>query len=170
MAQTLFGARCVTSPNNPTNTDGGRAIGNNSEVFTANDVVTLSGGQVQVAGATDAVYGVALKTQTMTANNETVAKVTPYVFPIDQNYEYMMGTNADLSPLTSIGVFYKLTGTTGIQQVDVTGGAMTGVARVVVCTKVDPNGDGGTGAGSGLRVGLFKFVRVTNPLDGVLGV
>ena len=103
-------------------------------------------------------------------NNETVAKVKPLCFPVDQNYEVLMGTNADLSPLTSVGQFYKLTGTTGIQQVDVTSGAMTGVARVVVSTGVAPSGFGGTGSGSGLRQGLFKFVRVTNPWDGSLGV
>lgn len=172
MAQTLYGAQITTSPNNPTNTDGGRVIGDNSEVFTANDVVTIEVGSGTLAVALDvsAVYGIVLRTQTMASDNETVAKVKPLCFPVDQNYEVLMGTNADLSPLTSVGQFYKLTGTTGIQQVDVTGGAMTGVARVVVCTGVDPSGFGGTGAGSGLRQGLFKFVRVTNPLDGVLGV
>lgn len=171
MAQTLYGAQLTTSPNNPTNTDGGRVIGKNSEVFTANDVCGLDNTNgLFVATAVAAVYGVVLKTQTMASDNQTVAKVKPMCFPIDQSYEWLMGTNSDLSPLTSVGQFYKLTGTTGIQQVDVSGGAMTGVARVVVCTEVDPNGFGGTGSGSGLRQGLFKFVRVTDPLDGTLGV
>lgn len=157
---TIYGAQIVTSPNNPTNTDGGRVIGKNSEVFTANDLVTIDPSDgLKVAGATDSIYGVVLKTQTMTSDNETVAKAKPLCFPIDQQYEFLMGTNADLSPLTSVGAYYKLTGTTGVQQVDVTSGAQTGTSRIVICTAVDPNGIGGTGAGSGLRQGLFKVVK-----------
>lgn len=160
MAQTIYGAVVVTSPNNPTNTDGGRVIGDNSEVFTTNDLVTVeSGGTLAVAGATDSIYGIILKTQTMASDNETVAKVKPLCFPIDQQYEFLMGTNSDLSPLTSLGQYYKLAGATGAQQVDVASGVTTGLSRVVICTAVDPNQDGGTGAGSGLRVGLFKIVK-----------
>ena len=167
----LYGAQLYTSPGKETNTDGGRVIGKNSEAFTNNDVVTIdSSNGLKVSGATDPVYGVVLKTQTMSSSNQTVAKVQPLCTPIDQDYEFLMGTNVDLVPLTSVGEFFKLTGTTGIQQVDVSGGAMTGVARVVVCTEVDPRNVGGTGAASGLREGLFKFVRVSNPKDGVLGV
>lgn len=160
---TIYGAVVFTSPTKETNTDGGRVIGKNSEVFTANDIVTIDHSDgLKVAGATDSVYGTILKTQTMTSSNETVAKVKPYVFPIDQSYEFLMGTNADLSALTSVGEYYSLTGTTGAQQVDVSGGAVTGASRVVICTKVDPQAIGGTGAGSGLRQGLFKFVKVTD--------
>ncbi len=160
---TIYGAVVFTSPTKETNTDGGRVIGKNSEVFTAADIVTIDNTDgLKVAGATDPVYGTILKTQTMGASNETVTLVKPYVFPIDQSYEFLMGSNVDMSPLTSVGQYYKLTGTTGIQQVDVSGGAMTGTARVVVCTKVDPQAIGGTGSGSGLRQGLFKFVKVTD--------
>lgn len=168
MAQTIYGAQAVTSPTNPQNTDGGRVIGKNSEAFTANDVVTIDQTNgLDVAAATSAVYGVVLKTQTMASDNQTVAKVKPVVFPIDQSYEFLMGTNSDLSPLTSVGQYYSLTGTTGAQQVDVSGGAASGSSRVVVCTAVDPNQLGGTDSGSGLRQGLFKFVKVTDPLLGI---
>ncbi len=167
---TLYGATVQTSPVNPVNFDGGRVVGSNSAVFTANDPVTIdASGTLIVSTATTPIYGVIQKTQTMTSTNATVAKVLPVCIPVDQSYEFLMGTNSDLA-ITSVGTFYKLTGTTGVVQVDVTSGAMTGVARVVVCTQVDPNAVGGTGAGSGLRQGLFKFVRVTNPLDGILGV
>lgn len=166
----LYGAKIFTSPTNPTNTDGGRVYGSNSAVFTANDPVTIdASGTLIVTTATTPVYGVVLKTQTMSSTNVTVAKVKPLVFPIDQQYEFLMGSNADMSA-TAVGTFYKLTGTTGAVQVDVASGAMTGVARVVVLTKFDPQNKGGTGADSGAREGLFKFVRVTNPWDGVLGV
>jgi len=99
----------------------------------------------------------------MASNNETVAKVQPVYTPISQDYEFMMGTNADLSAITSIGAYYKLVaGGTGAQQVDVNAGVQTTSNRVVVCTGVDPQGLGGTGSGSGLRMGLFKFVKVYN--------
>ncbi len=168
MAQTLYGAQLTTSPNNPTNTDGGRVLGDNSEVFTANDIVTVEvgSGTLAVAGATSDIYGVVLKTQTMGASNETVDLIKPICFVADQSYEWLMGTNLDLSPLTSLGQYYAIVGTTGIQQVDVSGGAMTGTARQVICTAVDPQGLGGTGAGSGARQGLFKFVKVSDFTQG----
>jgi hypothetical protein len=163
MAQTIYGAQTTTSPDKETNTDGGRVIGKNSVAFTANDIVTIDHSNgLTVAGATDSVYGVILTTQTMGASNQTVQFVKPLVFPVDQDYEWLMGTNSDMSALTSVGQYYSITGTTGIQQVDVSGGAVTGASRVVICTEVDPNGLGGTGTGSGLRQGLFKFVKVTN--------
>lgn len=163
MAVTLYGASLSSSPTNGENYDGGRVIGKNSEVFTVNDIVTIDASDgLKVAGATDTVYGVVNKTVTMASTNETVAKVMPSVQPIDEDYEFLMGTNSDLSPLTSVGAYYKLTGTTGVQQVDVTSGVQTTTNRVVVCTEVDPMGLGGTGSGSGLRQGRFKFVKVTN--------
>ncbi len=169
MAQILYGAQVATSPNNPTNTDGGRVIGDNSEVFTANDIVTIEvgSGTLVVAGASSDIYGVVLKTQTMGASNETVQPIIkPICFVADQSYEWIMGTNVDLDPLASLGQYYAITGTTGIQQVDVSGGAMTGTARQVICTAVDPNQLGGTGSGSGLRQGLFKFVKVSDFTQG----
>jgi hypothetical protein len=168
MAQTLYGAQVKTSPGNPVNTDGGRIIGDNSEVFTANDLVTVEvgSGTLAVAGSTSDIYGVVLTTQTMGASNETVQKVKPICFPVDMSYEWLMGTNSDLDPLASLGQYYKITGTTGIQQVDVTSGAMTGTARQVICTGVDPEGFGGSGSGSGLRQGLFKFVQISNFTQG----
>lgn len=167
MSVTTYGATVVTSPVKDTNTDGGKVIGKNSEVFTSNDLVTIDNTNgLKVAGATDDIYGTVLKTQTMGASNQTVNFVKPLCFVADQQYEWLMGTNADLSALTSVGQYYKITGTTGIQQVDVSGGAMTGTARQVICTAVDPNALGGSGASSGLRQGLFKFVKVTNFTQG----
>jgi hypothetical protein len=159
---TLYGATVFRAPNNSVNyhTD---SYGTNSAAFTAGDTVKIASGLMAVAGTTDQVDGVVVKTQTMTSSNQTVAKVQPAYIPMDQDYEFLMGTNADLSATTSIGVYYKLTAaTTGTLQVDVTSGAQTGNARVVLCTGVDPQGKGGTGAGSGLREGLFKFVKVKN--------
>jgi len=168
-SQTLYGAQLTTSPNNPTNTDGGRVIGQNSAVFTANDLVTVTTTGLEVATASTDIYGVVLKSQTMASNNETTgpqSQVKPICFVADQSYEWLMGTNADLDPLASVGQYYKIIGTTGIQQVDVSGGAMTGTARQVICTAVDPQQLGGSGTGSGLRQGLFKFVLVSDFTQG----
>jgi|APCry1669188910_1035180.scaffolds.fasta_scaffold63862_2 hypothetical protein len=162
MAQTLYGATLFKSPSNDVNFNSS-IIGKNSEVITSGDILTIDASDgLKVGGATDTVIGVAVKTTTMTSSNETVAKVTPSHIAIDKDYEFLMGTNADMSALTSVGAYYKLAGTTGAQQVDVNSGAQTTTNRVVMCTKVDPNNLGGTGSGSGLRQGIFKFVKVFN--------
>lgn len=162
MAQTIYGAKLFTSPNNPVNYDGGRVIGQNSQQFTSGDPVTITSGVLDVAGTTDTIYGIVVKSQTMASDNETVGLVKPSVLVPDQSYEFLMGTNSDLSAL-SVGTFYKLTtGTSGAVQVDVASGATTGLSRVVVCTKVDPQNLGGTGSGSGLRQGLFRIVKPFN--------
>lgn len=165
MTRILYGAQLFTSPVNGNNYDGGRVIGKNSEVFNSGDPVTITAGFLLVAGTTDPIYGIVVADGTMTSDNQTVAKVKPYVQVPDLSYEFLMGTNADLAA-TSVGTYYKLTAaTTGAVQVDVTSGAMTGTARVVECTKVDPNNEGGTGAGSGLRQGLFRIVKPFNILQ-----
>lgn len=162
MSRTIYGATIAKSPVLENNFDGGKVIGNNSEVFTSGDPVTISSGFLQVAGTTDVIYGIVQKTQTMASDNETVAKVKPVVLVPDLGYEFLMGTNADLAA-TNVGTYYKLTAaTTGAVQVDVSAGAMTGTARVVECTAVDPFSEGGSGSGSGLRQGLFRFVKQTN--------
>lgn len=161
MAVTIYGAQLFKSPTREWNYDGGKVIGTNSAQFTSGDPVTITSGFLAVAGANSTVYGIVVSSQTMISNNQTVAMVKPYVTPIDQDYEYLMGTNSDLAN-TSVGTYYQLTGTTGVVLVDVSTGAVTGVSRVVICTAVDPNGLGGTGSGSGARQGLFKFVKVTN--------
>lgn len=162
MARTIYGAELFKSPTKEANYTH-NSIGTNSTVFTANDPVTISSGLLVVAGTTNTVAGINAKTQTMASDNQTVAKVTPSYIPVDQDMEFLMGTNSDLSATTSIGVYYKLTtATTNTVQVDVTSGAQSTGSRVVVCTGVDPLNEGGTGSGSGLRQGLFKFVKVLN--------
>ena len=160
MARTIYGAELYKSPTNPVNYEAD-GLGTNSAVYTTGDPVTITTGLLVVAGTTDAVVGINAKTATMTASNQTVAKVYPRYIPMDQDYIFLMGTNADLTATTSVGVYYKLTtATTATVQVDVTSGAQTTSNRVVVCVAVDPLKEGGTGAGSGLRQGLFKFVKV----------
>lgn len=167
MARTIYGATVTTTPDGKgaVNFDGGKVIGKNSEVFAAGDPVKIASGVLAVAGTTDTVYGVVQKTQTMASNNESVGLVKPVVLVPDMGYQFLMGTNADLAA-TNVGTYYKLTtATSGAVQVDVSGGAMTGTARVVECTAVDPFQEGGSGSGSGLRQGLFRFVKVSNPED-----
>jgi hypothetical protein len=152
----IYGAQLFKTPTNEINYTSDFAIGTNSEVFTSGDPVTVSSGLLTANGATGSVAGVVVKTATMATDNQTVAKVKPLLIPVDQDYEFLMGCNSNLSETTSIGVFYKLTGTTGVVQVDVGAGAQTTSSRIVVCTKVDPNGTGD------LTQGLFKFVKVLN--------
>lgn len=167
MTSTIYGGQVISSPANGVNFDGGQVIGKNSEAFTAGDPVTIDASHgLAVAGTTDKVYGFVQKTQTMTSDNETVAKVKPVVLVPDLSYEFLMGCNSDLDPLTSVGAYYKLTAaTTGVVQVDVTSGVQTTTSRIVECTGVDPLHEGGTGAGSGLRKGKFRLVKVFNLQD-----
>lgn len=136
-------------------------IGNNSEAFTEGDPVTTSGGDLVVGGTTDSIVGVVQRTITMASDNETVAKVRPPYTPIAIGTLFLMGTNADLTgDNTDYSAYYKLTAaTTGTVQVDVASGVQTTTSRVVEIVKVDPNQVGGTGAGSGLRQALVRFVK-----------
>lgn len=136
-------------------------IGKNSEVLSDGDLVTTTGAAgLKVAAAGEAIIGVKIGAETMTSTNATVAFVKPTYMPLDQDYEFEMDTNADLSVLVSPGSSYNITGTTGAIVVDVLGGVQTGATAIVTCTKVDPSQLGGTGVGSGLRVGLFKITKI----------
>ena len=151
-----YGAQLFKTPTNEINYTNDFAIGTNSEVFTSGEPVTVTSGLLTIAGATSSIAGVVVKTATMAGDNQTVAQVKPLLIPVDQDYEFLMGCNSNLSETTSPGVFYKLTGATATMQVDVGAGAQTTSSRVVVCTKVDPNNVGD------LTQGLFKFVKVIN--------
>lgn len=160
MNETIYGAQPWGYPAMDQNANYD-AIGANSEAFTSYDPVTYSSGTLVVAGTTDPVVGVALQTETMASDNETVAKVQPGYYPTGENYAFLMGTNADLTGnATDVGTYYKLTAaTTGTVQVDVSSGVQTDQNRVVMIKKVDPANVGGTGAGSGLRQCLVIFVK-----------
>jgi hypothetical protein len=167
MAQILYGAQ----PWNPNDAEldlNYDSFGKNSEAFTAFDPVTYSSGQLLVAGTTNAIAGVVAKTQTMTSDNVTVAKVQPGYYPASEDTVFLMGTNSDLTGNgTDVGTYYKLTGTTGIVQVDVTSGAQSTTSRNVMIKQVDPQGIGGTGSGSGLRQCLVIFVKKFTDVAGV---
>ena len=157
---TYYGAKLASSPVNGVNFDGGQVIGKNSEVFAEGDLCTIDASNgLKVAGATDAIYGIAQKAQTMTSSNQTVALVKPSVIVPDLDYEFIMGCNAALTALTSVGAFYKLTGTTGAMQVDVNSGVQTTTNRVVECTAVDPFGTGDT------KCGKFRIVKRYNLMN-----
>ena len=143
------------------------AIGKNSEAITAGDPLSLSSGQIIVAGTTNSILGVAVKTATMTAGNTAVAKVQPGYIPVDETTQFIMGTNADLTGnSTDTGTYYKLTAnTTNTVLVDVTNGVQTTTSRVVMIKKVDPYQLGGSGSGSGLRQVVVTFVRRPTWID-----
>ena len=159
MASVIYGASLFKSNGNESDIVYD-AIGKNSVAFTAGDPVTISSGLLDVAGTTNTVVGIAQKTVTMASNNQTVAKVTPGYIPIKNDDVYLMGTTSDLTGnATNGGTYYCLTAaTTGTLQVD-TAGVNTGVSRVVEIIEVDPQQIGGTGASSGLRQVLVKFVK-----------
>jgi len=151
----LYGASVYQERNNESNIRYD-FLGKDSEVFAVGDVVTVASGVAKVAGATDVVAGVAVKAATMGNPNDTVY---PGYKPAEDT-TFLMGTNADLTDNeTDGGTFYKLTGTTGAMLVDVTSGVQTTTSRIVEIVKVDPRGLGGSGAGSGLRECLVRFVK-----------
>lgn len=136
------------------------AFGKNSEVITRNDPLTIQSGILSVPTAVQTIVGVAVKTATMTSDNQTVAKVTPGYIPAMPATLFLMGTNKDLTGNgTDGGTYYCLSGTTGAVVVDVSTGAVTGASRVVEIVEVDPNNIGGTGSGSGLRQVVVRFVK-----------
>lgn len=157
---TIFGAQPWGYPSMDANANYD-VIGTNSTAFTTYDPVTYSSGSLVVAGTTSAVLGVALKTETMASDNETVAQVAPGYYPTGEQSVFLMGTNADLTGnATDPGTYYKLTAaTSGTVQVDVTSGTVDDQNRVVMIKSVDPQNIGGTGAGSGLRQCLVIFVK-----------
>lgn len=166
MAETIYGARLWGTPSEgllPTNN---YFIGSNSTTYTKGDIVAHQGGQLVIKGATSSpgIVGVVLKTATMSSTNVTVAKVYPLYYDVSlKESVWLCGTNEDLTATSSVG--YGMTvhsdGTTAIQQIDSSGTETIAVTDVeVVCVAVDPQSEGGTGSGSGLRQGLFKFVKV----------
>lgn len=162
MAQVLYGA----TPFNPNDQEldiNYDSVGKNSEAFTVYDPVSYSSGQLIVSGTTLAVAGVVAQTVTMASGNAVAAGtgVAPGYYPVSEDTYFLMGTNADLTGnATDVGTYYKLTAnTTATVQVDVANGAQTTTSRVVMIKKVDPNGIGGTGAGSGLRQAVVVFVK-----------
>ena len=161
MASTVYGAHLTQAGSQSANYRYD-VIGKNSEAFATGDPVTVTAGVALVAGTTDTVYGIAVKSQTMAATNQTVAKVRPAVMPVYQDQIFLMGTNSDLTGnATDYGKFFKLTtADNGVVQIDVTSGVQVGISRVVQIVKVDPFEEGGTGSGSGLRKCLVRFVKV----------
>lgn len=171
MAQTIYGAIVWQEKGNHDNFRFDTA-GKNSEVITANDVLSVSSGVLLVNTGTATVVGVAAKTATMTSTNQTInsSTVYPAYIPADDTI-FLMGTNADLTGnATDAGTYYGLSGgaasaaggqkaTSGLQLVDVAIGVATGANRIVEIVKVDPQGIGGTGLGSGVRQVLVRFVK-----------
>jgi hypothetical protein len=159
MGSVLYGASLFRSDDNSQHAEYD-IIGKNSVVFTAGDPVYNSSGVLDVAGTTTGVLGIAMKTQTMASNNQTVAKVTPGYIPIRSQDLYLMGTTSDMTGnATDGGTYYKLTAaTTATVQVD-SSGATTGASRVVEIVEVDPFNIGGTGASSGLRQVVVRFIK-----------
>lgn len=160
--QVLYGAQ-PWNPNDEELDLNFDAIGKNSEAFTAYDPVSYSSGQLIVSGTTLAVAGVVAQTVTMASTNAGTsgARVQPGYYPVSEDTYFLMGTNSDLTGnATDVGTYYKLTAnTTGTVQVDVANGVQTTTSRVVMIKQVDPQGIGGTGAGSGLRQCVVVFVK-----------
>lgn len=137
-------------------------IGKNSEVFAPGDVVVLASGVLKVvSAATDIPVGVAVKTQTMASNNQTVAKVRPGFIPFEGSELWRMSTDGDMTgDVTDSGTYYGLNGSTGAILVAQSSGVTTTTSRQVVIVRVDPTGAGGTGSGSGLRDVLVRFTKM----------
>ena len=141
-------------------------IGNNSEDFDTGDPVSVnSTGELIVYTGTLAIVGVAVKDVTLASDNETVGKVRPAFIP-SEDHVWLMGTNSDLTDnATDYGKYYRLTGASGLVQVDVSSGVQTENERLVMIVKVDPREIGGTGSGSGVREVLVKFIKQLDRVD-----
>lgn len=132
-------------------------LGKDSEVITFGDPLAISSGVLLVATGTSIVVGVAEKTATMGATNDTVY---PAYIPVTDDSIWLMGTDSDLvDNETNGGTYYNLTGLTGAVQVLTSDGQSLTTGRMVEIVKVDPNGVGGSGSGSGLRQVLVRFVK-----------
>jgi hypothetical protein len=141
-------------------------IGKTSEVIAAGDPLTIASGVIKVVSATtDSIVGIAAGASTAAQNDAT--RYVAYI-PVDDTEVFLMGCVADLTDnKTNAGTYYglcsastgSLSAATGAVQVDVTAGVTTTTSRQVEIIKVDPRGIGGSGANSGLREVLVKFVR-----------
>ncbi len=157
----IYGASVAQSAQNPVNVlyD---IIGKNSAAFTVGDPITVVSGRALVAGNSDTVVGIVVKTQTMATNNLAAGtNVAPGYIPVDNDTLFLMGVNTDLTnTATNFGNYCALTAnTTGTVQVDGSNVAQTTSNRVVAIQVVDPFNEGGTGSGSGLRTVLVRFVK-----------
>jgi hypothetical protein len=136
-------------------------LGKDSEVIAAGDILQVTSGVLNVG--TQTIVGVAARAYTaaqMGSDNDTVY---PAFIPVSPDSIWLMGTNSDLTDNeTNGGTYYGVTGATGAQRVDVTTGVRTTTARTVEIIKVDPRGIGGSGANSGLREVLVRFVKSAN--------
>lgn len=139
-------------------------FGKNSEVFAKGDPVAAGANGLYVGSTTDTIIGIAVRDQTMSSTNETVAKVRPALIPTNPEYEFLASADADMNSLTQVGLTYQLEGTTGAIMVDATTGSRAGVtnAAVVICVDIDPDREGGAGDTGGARLGVFRFVKGIN--------
>jgi len=167
MANPLYGFSLYKSPTFSANEEY-PVIGANSIAFTAGDPVIVSGGFAitQIVVGSQPLLGIAAKTVTMSSTNQTVAKVTVPIIPIDQAYTFLAGADGELSATTGPGAFFAISvdGPTGqyVGVVAATAVAFAGATTSCVLLAVDPQGLGTTGVGGGSRQGLFRFTKSVN--------
>ncbi len=152
----IYGVTEIQTPANPSNLRYD-TLGKDSEVIAVGDPLSIQSGVLSVATAVQNIVGIAAKKATMGATNDTV--YPPYI-PISLDAVYLMGSNGDFTDNeTDGGTYYKITGTTGVVQVDQASGVQTTTNRIVEIVKVDPFNEGGSGSGSGLRKVYVKIVK-----------
>ncbi len=129
--------------------------GATSTVIAVGDVLGISSGKLVLATGTTVNVGVAAAKQA----SSTTAAVIPFI-PVTDTTLFLAGTNSDLTDnATDGGTYYHISGTTGVQVVDVNAGVATTTGRQVEIVKVDPLGNGGSGSGSGLRQCLVRIIN-----------
>jgi hypothetical protein len=176
MANPLYGFSLYKSPSIGVSEEY-PVIGANSVVFTTGDPVIGSSGFAitPITGSNTSsmpILGIAAKTVTMAATNQTVAKVAVPIIPIDQDYVFLAGADGELSLTTHPGQFFSLSevGPSG-QYVGVVAASVTQfpvASSACFCVAVDPYSEGTTGVGGGSRKGLFRFTKPANRFN--LGV
>jgi hypothetical protein len=115
-------------------------LGANSEAFVVNDLVTYASGFLEVVDGTgDRPVGISKKTVTMSASNQTVAKVQVPFIPLTPADLFEMDFDS-VGTEASVGMFFQLSGASGAQVVTV--GSASATVGQLLCHKVDPRGEG----------------------------
>ena len=145
----IYGASLMKSPTNETNFAYETAT--TSLTTVVGDLLSLSSGLL-ILGTSAPTRIVGICSQAVTT---AVAGTKLAYTPIDQDYEFLMGSSSALTQ-AAVGQYAKLTGTTGAMQVDQGTLNAAPAGLQVVITKIDPLNEGD------LSKCLVKFVDVTN--------
>jgi len=145
----IYGASLMKSPTKEVNFAYETAT--TSLTTVVGDLLSLSSGLLILAtNAPTRIVGICAQAVTSAAAGAKLAYT-----PIDQDYEFLMGSDSALTQ-AAVGQYTKLTGSTGAMQVAQGSLNASPAGLQVVITKIDPLNEGDN------TKCLVKFVDVTN--------